>query len=234
MATRSSGIALLSMDQHLVRLALHSGTVDAGASGWPYGPVIAGRERARLVAAFNGGFKLAVGAGGFMSGGRTAVPLRDGLGSIVTYTDGHTDIGVWKAGVPQPGRAIESVRQNLVLLVDHHQVAATIDCLVCWGATIGGAAYVARSALGITANGHLVWAAGEGLSVAAIANALVGAGAERAVELDINPDWVAAYLYRHRPGGRPLGIFPVVPNQLGVAGFFLVPYSRDFFSVLTR
>jgi hypothetical protein len=233
-ARLSSGLTVLSFNQRLVRLALHSGTVDAGGSGWPYGPAIIGGERRRLVAAFNGGFKLSVGAGGFMSGGRVASPLRDGLGSIVTYSDGQTAIGAWNTEVPQRGLAIQSVRQNLPLLIDHGRLAATIDCQSCWGATVGGAADVARSALGITADGHLMWAAGEGLSVAALGDALLAANVVRAVELDINPDWVAGYLYPHTVSGQPTNIIPVVPNQTGVAGFFLAPYSRDFFSILAR
>jgi hypothetical protein len=233
-ARAGSGLTVLSFDQRLVRVALHSGTIDAGGSGWRYGPSIIGGERRRLVAAFNGGFKLSVGAGGFMSGGRVAAPLRDGLGSIVMYTGGRTDIGAWNAGVPRPGHAIESVRQNLTLLIDHGRAASTLDCPLCWGATIGGLADVARSALGITADGHLIWAAGEDLSIATLADALLQAKAVRAVELDINPDWVAGYLYRHHGNGKPLGVIPVVPNQVGVAGFFLEPYSRDFFTVLTQ
>ena len=53
---RRSNLVLLSFDQRLVELRLHSGTIDAGAAGWRYGPAIAGRERLRLVAALNGGF----------------------------------------------------------------------------------------------------------------------------------------------------------------------------------
>ena len=87
---KHANLALLSFDQRLVKLTLHSGTVDAGSTGWRFGPVIAGIERRQLVAAFNGGFKLDVGAGGFQSYGRIASPLGDGLGSIVTYTDGST------------------------------------------------------------------------------------------------------------------------------------------------
>ena len=70
--------------------------------------------------------------------------------------------------------------------------------------------------------------------MAGLADALLQASVVRAVELDINPDWVAGYLYRHSAQGESLGVVAVVPNQTGVAGFFLEPYSRDFFSVLTR
>jgi hypothetical protein len=92
----------------------------------------------------------------------------------------------------------------------------------------------ARSALGITADGRLVWAGGDHLTVAALADALLGAQAVRAVELDINPEWVAGYLYGHRGGVGPLAPVAVAPGQSGVPGSFLMPYSRDFFTVVAR
>ncbi len=233
-ARSSTGVALLSFDQRLVELTLHSGTVDAGADGWRHGPVIAGSERRHLLAAFNGAFKLSTGAGGFMSYGRVAAPLRAGLGSIVTYADGYTDIGSWHGGVPSPGRAVASVRQNLTLLVDHGRRAATVDCVSCWGATLGGVSDPARSALGITGDGRLIWVGGEHLTVAQLADDLLGARVLRAVELDINPEWVAAYLYAHHGRGDRLVPVPITPGQPGTPGQFLAPYSRDFFTVLTR
>ena len=42
---RHTNVALLAFDQSLVGLRLHSGTVDAGSTGWRFGPVIAGSER---------------------------------------------------------------------------------------------------------------------------------------------------------------------------------------------
>lgn len=229
-----SGVALLSFDQHLVGLRLHSGTIDAGSTGWRFGPVIAGTERRQLVAGFNGGFRLDVGAGGFESYGRVGAPLADGLGSIVTYADGSSDIGAWHQGVPAPGRAVVSVRQNLHLLIDGGQAAGDLGCLPCWGATLGGVIAPARSALGITADGQLVWAGGENLTVQSLADALLGARVVRAVELDINPEWVAAYLYGHHGGQGPLAPVPIVPGQPGAPGQFLAPYSRDFFTIVAR
>jgi len=223
----------MSFDQRLVTLALHSGTIDAGGSGWHWGPSVAGPERVRLIAAFNGGFKFDTGAGGFMSAGRTAVLLRSDLGSIVTYADGHTDVGAWHQQVPAVGRAVTSVRQNLTLLIDHGAAAPSRDCVSCWGATLGGVADPARSALGITADGHLIWAGGEHLTVGQLADALLAARVVRAVELDINPEWVAGYFYRHH-GGPRVSPTPVVRGQPGAPGSFLAPYSRDFFTVLTR
>jgi hypothetical protein len=227
------GVTLLRFDQRLVRLTLHAGLGEP-AGRWPYGDHIGRTEIHRVVAAFNGGFKFETGVVGYMSQGRVAVPLHAGFGSIVTYRDGTTQIGAWRNGVPVHGRRIASVLQNLHLLVDHGVAASTVEGCIqsCWGATVGGVDVVARSGLGITENGQLVWAAGESLTPAGLARALIGAGAQRAVELDINPDWVSGYLYVH--GGSGPKAVPVVPGQLGISGRFLAPYSRDFFTVVAR
>jgi hypothetical protein len=50
------------------------------------------------------------------------------------------------------------------------------------------------SALRITAARNPIWAAGEHGTVAQIADPLLSAQVVRAVELDINPAWVAGYL----------------------------------------
>jgi hypothetical protein len=226
-----SGVTLLRFNQRLVHLDLHAGSGEPEGSGWLYGDRIGANEVHRVVAAFNGGFKLSYGSVGFSLGGRVAVPLSAGLASIVTYATGKTQIGAWREGVPARGLKITSVLQNLYLLVDHGVLASTASSCgsACWGSTLGGGTDVARSALGITGEGQLVWAAGASLSTAQIGQALVGAGVERAVELDINPEWVAGYLYVHH-GGGPTAI-PVVPGQLGIPGRLLAPYSRDFFTI---
>jgi hypothetical protein len=228
-----SGVTLLRFDQQLARLALHAGLGEPSGT-WTYGDQIEPSEIHRVLAAFNGGFKFETGVIGFMADGRVAVPLQPGLGSIVTYRNGTTAIGAWHNGVPVRGQPISSVLQNLHLLVDHGVPAATVEACIqeCWGSTLGGVTFIARSALGITAAGQLVWAAGESLSPGAIAQALIGAGVQRAVELDINPAWVAGYLYVH--GGSGPKAVPVAPGQNGIAGRFLEPYSRDFFTILAR
>ena len=229
---RTTTLTLLSFDQRLVELHLHSGSVDAGATGWHWGDAIANRERRTIIAAFNGGFKFATGAGGFASYGRIGSPVQSGAGSVVTYANGRSDIGAWHAGVPAAGEQVVSVRQNLRLLVDGGRAATDAGCRTCWGATLGGVDDPARSALGITADGRLVWAGGEHLTVSALAAGLISAHVVRAVELDINPEWVASYLYAHRP--RSLAAVQQVVGQPGVPGQFIAPYERDFFVVAAR
>ncbi|MDQ2897919.1 MAG: hypothetical protein M3Y09_20180 [Actinomycetota bacterium] len=189
-----------------------------------------------MVAAFNSAFQKSYGAGGFELDGRAGWPLRRGTASVVIYRDGFADIGRWHQTVPATGRPVAAVRQNLGLLIDGGRIPPNVDtCIkVCWGDPLHEQPIVARSALGINAGGDLVWAAGHNLSVRALAEALAGKGVIRAMELDINPRWVAGYLYEHpRRDVAPVPI-PLVPGQTGIPGQFLDPYFRDFFSVITR
>ena len=229
-----SGVTLMRLDQTLVHLTLHAGSSDGGVTGWTYGDQITPREIHLVVAAFNGGFRLSYHDVGFASGGHVAVALKPGLASIVTYADGTSNVGAWHNGVPSARKTVFSVLQNQLLLVDRGAAAATVTTCgtACWGNTIQSLTQVARSGLGITATGQLVWGAGEQLSPAALADALVSAGAVRAIELDINPDWVAGYLYVHRATG-PAAV-PVVPGQHGIAGELLAPYRRDFLAVVAN
>jgi hypothetical protein len=229
-------ITLLRFDQQFVTLALHAGGAEPGGSGWPYGSAIARGERRVVVAAFNSAFRENYGAGGFVLDGRVGWPLRRGLASVVIYRDGTADVGTWQKGVPAPGHAVAGVRQNLHLLIDGGRVPSSVDtCIkVCWGDPLHEQHIVARSALGITADGELVLAAGHNLSVRALAEALAAKGVVRAMELDINPRWVAVYLYSHTPHSVAPAPIPLVPGQTGIPGQFLQPYFRDFFTVIVR
>lgn len=229
-------ITLLRFDQARVTLALHAGGSQPGATGWRYGDAIRGAERRHVIAAFNSGFQASYGAGGFEEGGRVGWRLQRGRASVVVYRDGYADIGRWRSTVPAPGRPVWSVRQNLGLLIDNGRIPATVDtCIkVCWGDPLHEQPIVARSGLGVTGSGDLVWAAGHDLSVRALAVALAHKGVVRAMELDINPRWVAGYIYVHeRHGHRDLPI-ALMPGQTGIPGQFLTPYFRDFFTVDRR
>ncbi len=227
------GTTLLRFDQRYVRLDLHAGEGEPEGH-WRYRGQVAASEIHHVIAAFNGGFKFSTHDVGWMVAGRVAAPLLPGRASVVTYRDGTSEIGAWRAGVPAASRPIYSVLQNLSLLVDGGTPASNTESCVqsCWGSTLGGGDAVARSGLGERADGQLVWAAGEQLTPTELAHALAAAGARWAVELDINPAWVAGYLYAH--GGSGPRANPLVPGQNGIAGEFLAPYTRDFFVVVAR
>jgi hypothetical protein len=214
-----------------VRYVLHSGSQDPGSAALGVvhaGPRIGRRERRRLIAAFNGGFKLSAGAGGYEQEGHVISRLRRGLASLVIDRSGHASIGVWGASLPRPGEAVSSVRQNLKLLVAHGQVSRAARLWALWGATITGGEFVARSALGENSAGDLIFAGSMSASPADLAGALVRAGARVAMELDINPEWVQ--LDTARKAGRRLRA--AIPGQVRPASQFLIGWTRDFIAVV--
>jgi len=214
-----------------VTYVLHNGSADPGkllAGQVTAGPKVTGAGRARLLAAFNGGFMLKSLAGGYEQEGHVARPLRAGLASLVIDKSGRTRIGVWGSGVPAPGEDVYSVRQNLWLLVSGGKPTAQSARWQRWGGTIGHQEYVARSALGQNAAGGLLYAASMSTSPADLAQALSRAGAVAAMELDINPEWVQLDV-AGRPGG-PLQAG--IPGQHRPATQYLSGWTRDFIAVL--
>jgi hypothetical protein len=214
-----------------VQYALHNGSGDPGPLAGPVkaGQKITGTERSRLLAAFNGGFKLDALAGGYEQEGHVVRALRGGLASLVIDTSGQATVGVWGRGVPVKGEAVYSVRQNLWALVAGGKPTAESALWWRWGGTLGHAEYVARSALGENAAGELMYAASMSTTPADLAAALIGSGARIAMELDINPEWVQLDT-ASRPGG-PLS--PGVPGQHRPASQYLTGWTRDFITVLT-
>ena len=216
-----------------VSYRLHSGSVDPGRlalGAVQAGPRVRTRERHRLLAAFNGGFLLSAGVGGYQQEGHVIQPLRTGLASLVIDRSGTASIGAWGSGLPHPGESVFSVRQNLRLLVKHGRPSRAAANWHSWGSTLGGGENVARSALGENTAGELIYAASMSASPADLAAALVHAGARTAMELDINPEWVQ--LDVARAPGR--GLRSVLPGQVRPADQYLVGWTRDFITVLIR
>ena len=214
-----------------VTYRLHSGSEDPGTAALGVvqaGPSVSAAEQQMLLGAFNGGFKLSTGAGGYEQEGHVIVPLQAGLASLVIDTAGHAQIGAWGNGVPSPGTAVYSVRQCLGLLVSGGQPGSSASDWPIWGATLGGGEYVARSALGQTAAGDLIYAGSMSAAPADLAAALVSAGAVTAMELDINPEWVQLDV-ASQPGGQ---LSAAIPGQNRPADQYLVGWTRDFITVL--
>jgi hypothetical protein len=251
-------ISIAVFNPEKTQLVLHAGSLQPLAGGsWSYGPQVSAQERTVLLAAFNGGFKIGDARGGWVSEGRTVAPLVPGAASVVIYADGGTDIGTWGVEVPAAPRKVVSVRQNLQLLIDgglpQHVVAISeMELEQWWGVAYAGAPLVSRSALGITASGALVWGAGTDVTVAALADALLAEGVQRALELDINAPLVRGFLYTEPAAltsSLPLenGMLPLVAGQTQPAAgqsptganpvpqcTYLTTCSRDFFTVLIR
>jgi len=227
---RDGSVVTLAAFSGPVTYVLHDGSEDPGLAAGRVraGPAVRGTERGRLLAAFNGGFKLSAGAGGYEQEGHVAAALRPGVTSLVIDRSGRARIGIWHRGVPVPGEAVYSVRQNLPPLVLHGRPTAGAADWGLWGATLGGGEYVARSALGQDAAGHLVYAASMSATPADLAVAMARAGVRVAMELDINPEWVQLDV-ASRPGGA---LRAALHGQNRPANQFLLGWARDFIAVL--
>jgi hypothetical protein len=90
--------------------------------------------------------------------------------------------------------------------------------------------------VGVRADGTLVYVAGNGLSVVSLADLLTRAGAVRAMELDINPEWVTFNLYSHPDAANPaiIDATKVLPDMTRPAVRYLGADSRDFIAVFAR
>ena len=227
-----AGVAWMS--GKLLRFEQHPGSSDPGRLGqWSQPPTIPPNRRDALVATFNSGFKIADSGGGYYQDGHTVGSLSTGTASFVVYRDGHVDVGTWGREVRMTAQVV-SVRQNLGLLVDGGRLSPRIDAATqsTWGATLGGGAYVWRSGVGVTAAGDVVFAMGDALSARTLADLLDRAGAVRAMELDINPEWVSYMWYSQSSAGG------VAPHKMldfaRPADRYFSTNSRDFFAVYAR
>jgi hypothetical protein len=214
-----------------VRFALHAGSQEPPTHGIALGPAsqpaVGASERALLLGAFNGGFKVRDSSWGVEIDGNVLTPLVAGMASLVIDADGSAHVGVWGQTVPAPREVVTSVRQNLPPLVVDSLPSPSIAGVDVWGSPLHGVAFQARSGLGQDAAGNLIFAASMGALPADLASALLLAGATVAMELDINPQWVQAD-FAATPGG-PLAAF--IPGQTQPADRYLLGWTRDFVTV---
>lgn len=223
-----AGVAWMS---HTLKFALHPGYQDPGTKGFTLPDHVTKSELPKLVATFNGGFKLKDAGGGIYDHGNTVGTLVPGAASLVIYKDGHATVGAWGKDVSM-SPDIAYVRQNLKPLIHDGKLSSNLDGNVesTWGATLGGAYAVWRSGLGVTATGDLVYVAGDALTVSSLADLLQRAGAVTAMQLDINTAWVSYMTYNHHGSN-------VVPHKLvqfqRPTSRYLSSVSRDFVAAYT-
>jgi hypothetical protein len=224
------------MDTKLLRATLYSGSQIPGGGPFSHTAPIQPAASTSLVAAFNAGFLISASNSGYYTDGKVIVPLRTGAASFVVYSDGTSTVGAWGRDVTMAPNVV-AVRQNLDLLVDNGQPVSGLDAsdTTQWGDTLGNAVYVWRSGLGVTADGAIVYVGGPGLNIVDLANLLVRAGAVRAMELDINTDWVNLSTYRPTsPTGSASATngTDLLSNMTGTPGrYFDSWWARDFITM---
>jgi hypothetical protein len=231
----SQVVGVAWMDTMLLQATLYSGNIIPGGGPFSHTAPIEPDAATSLIAAFNAGFLMANADGGYYTDGRTEIPLRDGAASFVVYANGTATVGQWGRDVTMTPDIV-SVRQNLDLLVDGGQPVPGLDAndITRWGFTLGNQVYVWRSGVGVTADGALVYVGGPSLNITNLANVLVAAGCVRAMELDINTDWVNMATYDPAAGqpASPSNGANLLSTMTGGAGRYFQSYwERDFITM---
>lgn len=188
-----------------------------------------------LLALFNGGFKAVNGHYGAMSGGVVALPPKDGLGAIAIYKNGSVRMGAWGTDI-QPTDDLEAWRENGPLVVHQGVINPKIydNSPVDWGYTVNNVSPTWRSGIGLSSDGNtLFYFAGSSLTMEALARVMVTAGAQEALQLDINGYWV--HFVAVRTDGVNMSLDPLFPGMMKEnIDRYLYPYTRDFFYVTAK
>jgi hypothetical protein len=135
---------------------------------------------------------------------------------------------------------VVSVRQELRLLVDNGTMAPGLAANERghWGSVLGNSVFVSRSGVGVTKDGALVFVGGPDLDAVNLARLLLRAGAVRAMELDINSDWVNFATFDPGPDGLATAanardLLPAA-DMSGAYRYFVSYWERDFFTLSAR
>jgi len=185
-----------------------------------------------LLAAFNGGFKARHGEFGAMADGITALPPRDGLGTLAIYKSGRVSLGEWGAGIMLTPDMV-AFRQNGPLVIQQGKINPRIynNSPQDWGYTVNDVSPTVRSGIGLSEDENtLFYFCGPSLSMEALAKSMQAAGAWNAIQLDINNYWTL--FVKMKPSGSKLIPEPLLP-KLMVANIerYLWNYSRDYFYI---
>lgn len=183
----------------------------------------------RMVAAFNSGYMLKDHVGGYYYMGRTVVPLRAGLASLVVHKDGTLAIGVWGRDIGMTPDTL-LVRQNLPpLVLDGVSRASVHDGPRTWGISNGNLPRANRSALGRLADGSFVFVYAHNVTAATLGQTLVSVGVREAIMLDMNISWPTGYVYSHVGGqvvGARINHWTIRPPST-----YLTRFKKDFIAV---
>ena len=230
-------VTLQQFDNRFTLLHIVGGTVEPGGPRGARGPGIIPANDVQgntLLAAFNGGFKYSDGQYGLMTNGVVYVPPQPNAATIAITKEGKLILGLWGVDPLLDSQNTDLVawRQNGALLINQGIINPLTHDGAAWGGTILNSVYTWRSAIGITAQGTLLYAAGNALTAETLGEALKAAGAVMAMQTDINPFWVRAFLYNRNDNGQ-LTISKLNPQMQGSGYEYLYGTQRDFF-YLTR
>ncbi len=217
-------------DHSRTALAFYPGRYEPPSAAIRGPAMVPESQRSRLLATFNSGFIYRDVNNGSTDNGLVNEPLAKGNATLIGYRDGRVAIVRWTGGA-NAGPDVAWSRQSLPPIVWNGRLSPALNDSSQWGYTLGNSVRVWRSGVGIDRRGNLIYAAADGQTVTTLARILQRAGAVRAMEFDINPEWHTLITYTHRHGLVPT---EVGPNPMQPASRYLSPDDRDFFAVYRR
>lgn len=207
---------------------------DSNATGEGRPGVVPEAARARLVAAFNGGFKAEHGHFGMMVDGRELLAPKPKSCTFAASSDGAVHIGTWSGIAPRAG-GFSFWRQTPPCMVEDGVLHAGLRSAdsTNWGATLEGKTVIRRSAVGLSRDGKTLFV---GISNSTTARALAlgmqHVGSVSVAQLDVNFSYPRFLLYREdaetgtlTARGAVKGLLYRTDEYLGRAS------TRDFFYV---
>ena len=191
-------IVLIAMDMHQLDLGMVAGTVTPESSFGNRGDGLMPRDPAvvdRLVAAFNGGFKTAHGAFGMMVNEVTIMPAMPFAATIAVDDRGRVLMGSWNNTMTPP-QGVRSFRQNLPPLIADGKFNPTGKRK--WGGTASDldGLHTPRSGVAVRGERALIFAWCKSCSADALGQAMIAAGCDYGMHLDMNPTHTGFSYYR--------------------------------------
>lgn len=190
------------------------------------------REAGTLLAAFNGGFRAANGQFGAMADGIVALPPKIEMATVGIYRSGEVRIGSWGEDINDTPDLL-AWRQNCRLIIQDGEISPRVynDSITDWGASISNQIVTRRSSLGLDREAKtLYYLAGPSLSMPVLADAMLAAGVQQGMLLDINHFWVHFTAIHSEEGN--LVAEPLIPSDMkDHINRYLGPSPADFFYV---
>jgi len=199
--------------------------------------VVPEADRAKLVAAFNGGFKAEHGRFGMMVDGRELLAPKPQSCTVAATRDGTLRIGTW-AALESGASDLVWWRQTPGCMFENgvlHPGLRSPDTKN-WGATLDGNTVIRRSAVGLSGDGKTLFVGISNSTTArAMAFGMKHAGAVTVAQLDVNFSFPRFLVYQPDPETGELTALGAVKGLLYEPDEYLRRAStRDFFYVTAR
>jgi len=190
------------------------------------------KRRPFYMVGFASGYHMKDSQGGAIMHGIEVKRLVRGKATLLTYPDGSMDIVEWKIDSYKPG--FSSARQNLDMLVSNGKSQVISEDQSKWGlvwyGTGSGKNYIWRSAIGLRADGTVIYVQSQALSAKSLADMLVRAGVVKGMSLDMNKAFANGDMYGpYGPTGKAIN-----PDNKNPTDRFYQKSTRDFIAVFAK